>query len=186
MKTSTKVVIGTVSAFVVLGVIASAVGANSKKSTPTTTTASVTTVAPTTTQAAVTTTTAKKGPTTTQAPTTTTPPPTTAPAPVETVSETQAVTAAHGYLNLGTGFSQVGLIGQLDSPDGDGFSVADATYAVDSLNVDWNAQAVLSAQGYMALGTGFSQASMIQQLDSSAGDGYTYAQALYGANAVGL
>ena len=37
-----------------------------------------------------------------------------------------------------TGFSKQGLIDQLSSSAGDGYSVSDAAVAVDSLSVDWN------------------------------------------------
>jgi hypothetical protein len=46
-------------------------------------------------------------------------------------------------------------------------------------------QAVEAAQGYLKLG-GFSRDSLIQQLTSSAGSGFTQAQAGYAANKVGL
>jgi hypothetical protein len=51
------------------------------------------------------------------------------------------VAAAKQYLGL-QGFSQQALIDQLDSSAGGGYSVNDATVAVDSLTVDWNAEAV--------------------------------------------
>jgi hypothetical protein len=37
-----------------------------------------------------------------------------------------------------TAFSRASLIKQLSSSYGEGFSLADATWAVDRLNVDWN------------------------------------------------
>lgn len=106
--------------------------------------------------------------------------------PTLTASQKQAVIAAKGYLALGSGFSYQGLIDQLDSSAGNGFSVADSTVAVRSLNADYNAQAKLAAKGYLSSGTGFSHASMITQLDSAAGNKFTPAQAAYGASAVGL
>jgi hypothetical protein len=105
--------------------------------------------------------------------------------PTLTISQQQAVIAAKGYLNLDGGFSYQGLIDQLSSSAGDGFSVADATAAVIVLNVDYNAQAVLSAQGYMKIG-GFSHASLVEQLSSAAGEQFTAAQAEYAATQVGL
>ncbi|WP_199221559.1 Ltp family lipoprotein [Desulfonatronum sp. SC1] len=48
-----------------------------------------------------------------------------------------AVRSAKAYLNF-SGFSREGLINQLSSDAGDGYSVADATAAVDSLNIDFN------------------------------------------------
>lgn len=102
-----------------------------------------------------------------------------------TVPEQQAVQAAKDYLELGSGFSQKGLIQQLTSSAGDGFAKADAEFAVSYLKPDWNAQAVDAAKGYMELG-GFSRASLIQQLTSAYGDGFTEAQAEYAAAKVGL
>lgn len=77
--------------------------------------------------------------------------------PALTVAQRQALIAAKGYVSMGSGFSHQGLIDQLSSAYGNGFSVADATTAVDSLAVDYNAQAVLAAKGYLSLG-GFSHA----------------------------
>lgn len=94
-----------------------------------------------------------------------------------------AVQQAKQYLQTDA-FSQAGLIAQLDSPNGGGFSVADATAAVDSLNVNWNNEAVQSAKDYMKLEP-MSCADLVQQLDSSSGDQYTYAQAVYGAEQAG-
>jgi host cell surface-exposed lipoprotein len=112
-----------------------------------------------------------------------------APAPAApagpTVSQQQALESAQSYLDLGSGFSHAGLIAQLDSPYGGKFSVADATWAADHSGADWNAQAVMSAQGYMKLG-GFSRASLIDQLTSPYGAQFTLAQATYAANQVGL
>ena len=62
--------------------------------------------------------------------------------------------------------------------------VADATVAVDSLNIDWNEEAVKSAQQYLSI-QGFSCKGLIQQLSSSAGSGYTVSQATYGARQAG-
>lgn len=106
--------------------------------------------------------------------------------PSLTVSQTQALVAAKGYLKLGSGFSYQGLIDQLSSSAGNGFSVADATAAVKAITVDYNAQAKLAAKGYLDLGSGFSHASMVEQLQSDAGNKFTPAQAEFGATAVGL
>jgi hypothetical protein len=106
--------------------------------------------------------------------------------PVLTPSQTQALLAAKGYLASGMGFSYQGLIDQLSSAYGNGFPVADATTAVDSLGVDWNAQAVIAAKGYLASGMGFSHASLVQQLSSAYGNKFTADQAEYAATQVGL
>lgn len=103
-----------------------------------------------------------------------------------TASQQQAVTAAQGYLGDGQGFSYKSLLGQLTSSYGDGFSQADAKFAIGYLHPDWDAQAVLAAKGYLNDGQGFSRASLISQLDSPYGDQFTYDQAVYAVNQVGL
>jgi Host cell surface-exposed lipoprotein len=97
----------------------------------------------------------------------------------------QAVDAARGYLSEGQGFSEQGLLQQLTSSAGSGFTQPQAEYAINYLHPDWDAQAVDAAKGYMQMG-GFSQSSLIQQLTSSAGSGFTQAQAEYAASKVGL
>lgn len=94
-----------------------------------------------------------------------------------------AVRSAKQYLSL-QGFSRDGLIQQLSSSYGDGYRVADATAAVDSLNIDWNKQAVRSAKQYLDL-QGFSCNGLIQQLSASAGDKFTKSEAKYGAQQAG-
>lgn len=94
-----------------------------------------------------------------------------------------AVRSANSYLSM-TGFSRDGLIAQLSSPYSDGYSVADATAAVNSLSVDWNEQAARSAQQYLSM-MGFSCNGLIEQLSSDAGDKYTNSQASYGARQAG-
>jgi hypothetical protein len=106
------------------------------------------------------------------------------PKPKFTVSQEQAIGAAKNYLSI-SGFSRTGLIQQLSSSYGDGFSKADATFAVNHIKVNWNEQAVRSAKNYLSI-SHFSRAGLIQQLSSSYGDGYTVAQATYAANHVGL
>jgi len=94
-----------------------------------------------------------------------------------------AVRSAEQYLSM-MGFSRSGLIKQLSSDAGDGYSVADATVAVDHLNVDWNEQATRSAKQYLSM-MGFSCSGLIEQLSSSAGDQYTMNQATHGARQAG-
>jgi hypothetical protein len=100
-----------------------------------------------------------------------------------TGAQKNAVRSATQYLSF-QGFSRNGLIHQLSSDAGDGYKVADATVAVDSLNVDWNQQAVKSAKQYLSI-QGFSCKGLIHQLSSSAGDRYTVSQATYGAQQAG-
>ena len=94
-----------------------------------------------------------------------------------------AVRSAKQYLSF-QGFSRSGLIQQLSSDYGDGYSVSDATVAVDSLDIDWNKQATRSAKQYLSM-QGFSCKGLIGQLSSDAGDGYTESQATYGARQAG-
>jgi hypothetical protein len=97
--------------------------------------------------------------------------------------QNNAVRSASHFLGL-QGFSRLGLINQLSSEYGDGYEVADATVAVDSLVIDWNKQAVRSAKMYLSL-QGFSCKGLVQQLSSSFGDQYTTSQASYGAHQAG-
>lgn len=97
--------------------------------------------------------------------------------------QNNAVRSAKEYLNI-SGFSRSGLIRQLSSNAGDGYDIADATVAVDSLNIDWDKQAIRSAKQYLSI-SGFSCKGLIRQLSSSAGDGYTESQATYGAQQAG-
>jgi len=104
-------------------------------------------------------------------------------APTLTNQQQNAVRAAENYLSF-KAFSRLGLIDQLSSPYGDGYTVHDATVAVDSMKVDWNAQAVLAAKEYLNL-MPFSCKGLINQLSSPAGDKFTVAQATYGAHQAG-
>jgi hypothetical protein len=99
-----------------------------------------------------------------------------------TAGQENALRAAQDYIDL-TGFSKAGLIDQLSSSAGEGFSKADATFAANHVDVDWNAEAVEAAQDYLDL-AGFSRSGLIEQLTSSAGEQFTRAQAEYAANKV--
>lgn len=94
-----------------------------------------------------------------------------------------AVRSAESYLSF-AGFSRAGLIEQLSSPYGDGYDVADATVAVDSLAVDWNSEAVEAAQQYIEM-SGFSCKGLIEQLSSEYGSKFSRDQATYAAQQVG-
>ena len=104
---------------------------------------------------------------------------------VETLTSAQgnAVRSAKQYLDM-TGFSREGLIDQLSSDAGDGYSVADATVAVDSLIVNWEENAAKTATQYLNM-SGFSCNGLIEQLSSSAGDKYTVKEATFGARQAG-
>ena len=108
---------------------------------------------------------------------------TTAPAPTEqaanpdpgmTTAQRNAIESAESYLDF-SAFSQSGLIGQLEY---EGFSTADATFAVESLDADWNEQAAKSAASYLEFSS-FSLSGLIGQLEY---EGFTPEQATYGAN----
>lgn len=100
-----------------------------------------------------------------------------------TSAQRNAVRSAERYLDI-SGFSRKGLISQLSSEAGDGYSVADATAAVDRMAIDWNENAARSAKQYLDM-SGFSCDGLIEQLSSSAGDGYTTEQAAFGARKAG-
>lgn len=95
-----------------------------------------------------------------------------------TASQEQAQRKAKSYLDF-TSFSRKGLIGQLEF---DKFSTADATFAVDSLNVDWSEQAAKKAKQYLEF-TSFSRDGLKAQLEF---DGFTPAEAEHGVNSTGL
>ncbi len=96
----------------------------------------------------------------------------------ETVSQRNAKSSAQSYLRL-LSFSRAALIRQLEFEK---YSTADATYGVDALNVDWNAQAAKSAKAYLKT-MAFSRAGLIDQLIF---EGFTQAQAEYGVGTTGL
>ncbi len=97
--------------------------------------------------------------------------------------QNNATRSAEQYLNM-SGFSRDGLIQQLSSDAGDGYSTSDATAAVDSLNVNWDENAAKSASQYLSM-SGFSCKGLVEQLSSDAGDKYTLEQATYGAREAG-
>jgi hypothetical protein len=104
--------------------------------------------------------------------------------PKLTSGQENALSAAENYLSFAP-FSRDGLIRQLSSDYGDGYSAADATYAADHVKVDYKEQAAKAAKNYLDISP-FSRSGMITQLTSSAGDQYTQEQAEYGATKAGL
>lgn len=95
-----------------------------------------------------------------------------------TQAQKNALRAARNYLDF-LPFSKSGLIKQLRF---DGFSAANAKWAVDRVGANWNEEAAAAADIYLDL-IPFSRAGLIKQLEF---DGFTAAQARYGANAMGL
>jgi len=94
------------------------------------------------------------------------------------LEQQNAVKSAQNYLE-NMGFSRQGLIDQLKF---DKYNAKTATVAVDSLHVDWNAQAAIVAQSYLD-NQSFSPGGLIAQLEY---DGFTKMQATYGVKRVGL
>jgi hypothetical protein len=94
----------------------------------------------------------------------------------------RALESAESYLAM-SGFSKQGLYEQLSSSAGEGFTQAEAQYAVDHVDADWNEEAVESARSYLEMSP-MSRNALIEQLSSSAGEGFTYEQALYAVNKV--
>ena len=97
--------------------------------------------------------------------------------PSATMGEKNALDKAADYLAY-TAFSYSGLISQLEF---EGFSTAEATYAVDNCGADWNEQAAKKAQEYLDYSS-FSRSGLIDQLEF---EGFNAEQAAYGATAVG-
>ena len=91
-------------------------------------------------------------------------------------SRQEALERACDYLRY-LEFSYGGLIDQLEY---EGYSLADATYAVDNCGVDWYAEAVKCAASYLDMAS-FTRSELIAQLEY---EGYTYEQAVYGVDAV--
>lgn len=100
-----------------------------------------------------------------------------------TAQQKNAVRSAKQYVGV-MAFSKEGLVKQLSSDVGGGYSVEDATVAVESLNIDWNEQAEKAAKQYLDT-QGFSCNALIKQLASSVGGGFTESQAEYGAKQAG-
>lgn len=96
----------------------------------------------------------------------------------ETKGQENARLAAEAYLDT-FAFSQSGLIEQLRY---EGYSRADAEYAVSVVKVDWKQQAALAAQAYLDT-MPFSRTGLIEQLEF---EGFTPAQAAYGVKKAGL
>lgn len=97
--------------------------------------------------------------------------------PVLTLGQQNAVGSGESYLDY-SGFSRNGLIGQLEF---EGFSTEEATFAVDHINPDWNAEAAESAKSYIDYSS-FSRQGLLDQLIF---EGFTPEQAEFGVVAVG-
>lgn len=94
----------------------------------------------------------------------------------------QALKSAESYLRH-SHFSYQGLYQQLTSEYGEGFPPDAAQYAMDNVDVDWNAEAVEAAESYLKYQT-FSRQGLIDQLSSEYGSGFTQEQAQQAVDAV--
>lgn len=97
--------------------------------------------------------------------------------PVLTIGQQNAVNEGESYLSF-SAFSRSGLIDQLEY---EGYSTADATFAVDFIAPDWNAEAAESAKSYIEFSS-FSRQGLIDQLMY---EGFTAEQANFGVTSVG-
>jgi hypothetical protein len=95
--------------------------------------------------------------------------------PSASSGQENALEQAERYLSHQS-FSRKGLIEQLEY---EGYSLADATYAVDNVDVDWNEQAALKAKSYLSHQS-FSRSGLLEQLVY---EGFTLPQATYGVSA---
>lgn len=100
------------------------------------------------------------------------------------MGEKNAVHAAISYLNY-TAFSRDGLINQLSSEYGEGYTKDEAIFAVDFLEehslVDWKEQAIRSANSYLDY-TAFSRTGLIKQLSSEYGEMFSEEDATAAVN----
>jgi hypothetical protein len=97
--------------------------------------------------------------------------------PKLTLPQQNAVGKAKSYVQY-QAFSRSGLIGQLEF---EGFSTEDATFGVDYIAPDWNAQAAAKAKSYLDIQS-FSREGLYDQLIF---EGYSDAEANAGLAAVG-
>lgn len=105
-----------------------------------------------------------------------------APAPEEAgdlnTSQKNAIRSAETYISL-MPFSPSSLAEQLQF---EGYSAEEASYAVDTLDVNWDEQAVKSAEAYLLV-SAFSRDGLIAQLEFG---GFSAEQAAAAATSVGL
>jgi hypothetical protein len=101
-----------------------------------------------------------------------------------TLAMENALSSAQDYLDY-SAFSRQGLIDQLSSEYGSGFEIADATWAVSQLKVDWKQQAVQAAKDYLDYSS-FSRQGLIDQLSSPYGSQFTVEEATFAVNQIGL
>jgi hypothetical protein len=94
----------------------------------------------------------------------------------------RALDKAEDYLSY-SAFSKQGLYEQLSSDAGEGFTEAEARYAVEHVHANWKQQAVKKAKDYLDYQS-FSRQGLYEQLSSSAGEGFTPEEAQYAVSKV--
>jgi hypothetical protein len=94
-----------------------------------------------------------------------------------TKEETNALKKAQSYATT-MHMSKQGVYEQLISEYGEGFTTEAAQYAIDNLNVDWNANALKKAKSYQD-NMNMSKKAIYQQLISSYGEQFTKEEAQY-------
>jgi hypothetical protein len=70
----------------------------------------------------------------------------------------------------------------LQTLESSGYDLADARYAVNAIDVDWNSTAEVYAQDFLGSGVGLSKQNVIAMLRA---EEYTLAEATHGVNAIG-
>ncbi|WP_343234321.1 Ltp family lipoprotein [Microbacterium salsuginis] len=100
-----------------------------------------------------------------------------APKPVLTLAQQNAVEQGISYLDY-SAFSRAGLISQLEY---EGYTTDEATFAVDFIAPDWNAECAEQATSYLEYSS-FSRDGLYSQLEY---EGYTPEQIAFGLAAVG-
>lgn len=68
---------------------------------------------------------------------------------------------------------------------GAGFTLDEATAAIDGLDVDWNEQAAAAAEQYLEFSDSTCE-ELLNQLSSSFGEKFTLEQATFGAESTGV
>uniref|UniRef100_UPI0026204172 Ltp family lipoprotein n=1 Tax=uncultured Psychrobacter sp. TaxID=259303 RepID=UPI0026204172 len=91
-----------------------------------------------------------------------------------------AVRSAKDWIEY-SAYSRKNLIETLSQSDG--YTIDDATAAVDGLNIDWNEQALRSAKDWLEY-SGYSRKNLIETFSQS--DGYSQSQATYAAEKAGV
>lgn len=97
---------------------------------------------------------------------------------LETALQREARAVAQSYYES-SWFSRSGMIEQLEF---EGFSFDDSVYGVDSLGVDWNAEAIGMADSYIE-SSWFSRIGLIDQLEF---EGFSSSESQYGVDSLGI